>query len=379
VDPSGGARVEAASKEDVTAAAAGPAPKGAAGAAKPAASPKLGALSLEADEVLDTVDIADRPQVAGGKAASCGKLEKMAKAAGFVAPKGLGIPFGTMKRAVKGKRLDGALSELQAALDSRAADVEQKARAVREAVEQCEVQDAIIRSIVAKLPGAERVAVRSSANSEDLENVSGAGLHDSVLGVNAKDPDSLRKAVLQVWGSVFTLRAVQSRHAAGMPLYDGIAMGVLVQPMASRAAGKTYAFIAFSKDVVAGDEGSVYIEVCIGLGETLASASEPGTPYRLVVQKKPPHKVSVRSLASFSHGLHDAPGGPRRVRVDYSEERPSTDAAFLEGLGRDVAAVAVSVEQGYGVPMDMEGLVLEDGGGGKREVHLVQARPIVEG
>lgn len=35
--------------------------------------------------------------------------------------------------------------------------------------------------------GAERVAVRSSANSEDLEKVSGAGLHDSVLGVDIKD------------------------------------------------------------------------------------------------------------------------------------------------------------------------------------------------
>ena len=29
----------------------------------------------------------------------------------------------------------------------------------------------------------------------------------------------------------------------------------------------------------------------IGLGETLASANEPGTPYRLVVQKEPPHEV----------------------------------------------------------------------------------------
>lgn len=27
------------------------------------------------------------------------------------------------------------------------------------------------------------------------------------------------------------------------------------------------------------------------MGETLASANEPGTPYRLVVQKEPPHEV----------------------------------------------------------------------------------------
>lgn len=44
------------------------------------------------------------------------------------------------------------------------------------------------RSDLAKgFPAAARVAVRSSANSEDLEKVSGAGLHDSVLGVDLKE------------------------------------------------------------------------------------------------------------------------------------------------------------------------------------------------
>jgi len=378
VDASGSTRVEQSSQEELHAAAAKRAGAASQVASKKAiAPPKLGALSLDGDKVLDAVEIADKPQIAGGKAASCGKLEKLAKAAGFVAPKGIGIPFGMMKKAVKGEKFDAALRGLKAALDASSADVEASARVVREAVEQCEVPQSVIEGIMAKLPQAERVAVRSSANSEDLENVSGAGLHDSVLGVDARDPGALKKAVLQVWGSMFTLRAVQSRHAAGMPLYDGIAMGVLVQPMASRAASAAYAFIAFSKDVVADDAGSVYIEICIGLGETLASANEPGTPYRLVVQKKPPHAVSVRSLASFSYGLHDAPGGPKHLRVDYSKERPSTDRAFLEKLGQDVAAVADRVEKDYGVPMDMEGIVLEDNG--RREVHLVQARPIVEG
>ena len=43
------------------------------------------------------------------------------------------------------------------------------------------------------------MAVRSSANSEDLEKVSGAGLHDSVLGVEIKDVglgNCLRKEAL---------------------------------------------------------------------------------------------------------------------------------------------------------------------------------------
>jgi len=204
--------------------------------------------------------------------------------------------------------------------------------------------------------------------------VSGAGLHDSVLGVNVQDKDEL-EAVLQVWSSMFTLRAVQSRFMANMPLYRGVAMGVLVQPMVA-LAGRAYAFIAFSKNVVECDAGAVYLEFCVGLGETLASASEPGTPYRLVVQKKAPHAVRVLSLGSFSFGLQDADGGPVAVHVNYSKERLSTDQAFLEQLAREVAQVATKVEESYGLPMDLEGVVLEQEKG--REVHLVQARPIVE-
>lgn len=294
-----------------------------------------------------------------------------------MAPRGLAIPFGVMKKAVAGAKINAALKSLGAALECKSEDIPAQALAVRAAVESCAVPSGIIDAIMKGFPDAQRVAVRSSANSEDLEKVSGAGLHDSVLGVDVKSKACLEKAVLQVWSSLFTLRAVQSRHAARMPLYDSIAMGVLVQPMVSRVDTRVYAFIVFSKDAVADDDTAVSMELCIGLGETLASASEPGTPYRLVVQKEAPNTVSIRALANFSFELRDMPGGPQQVRVDYSKERLSTDKAFLTQVGQEIAAAAVGIERGYGVPMDMEGVVLEQKDG-RREIHLVQARPIVE-
>jgi len=272
--------------------------------------------------------------------------------------------------------VQSAVDALQKALDTDPQTVAPCTQAVRDAIEACRVPEMVLKSLVKGLPkGTARVAVRSSANSEDLEGVSGAGLHDSVLGVDPNNTDELERAVLRVWGSMFTLRAVQSRYAAGMPLFSGIAMGTLVQPMVS-LTGHAYAFIAFSKHVIEQDAGSVYLEVCVGLGETLASADQPGTPYRLVVQKESPHRVEILSLASFSFGLEDAAGGPVPVRVDYSQERLSSDQAFLEQLAQEVASVASAVEDCYGTPMDIEGVVLVKGAG--REIHLVQARPIVE-
>jgi len=217
--------------------------------------------------------------------------------------------------------------------------------------------------------------VRSSSNSEDLDGLSGAGLHDSVLGVDAADAEAVERAVLQVWASLFSLRSVQSRFASKLPLYRGVAMGVLVQPMVS-LAGHAYAFIAFSKHVVENDTDSVYIELCVGLGETLASGAAPGTPYRLLVQKAVPGTVRVLSLGSYSFGLQDACGGLAAERVNYAKERLSTERAFLEEFSREVARVAVEVEEAYGRPMDLEGVVLEKSTG--REIHLVQARPIVQ-
>eukprot|EP00445_Apocalathium_hangoei_P005143 CAMPEP_0203859482 /NCGR_PEP_ID=MMETSP0359-20131031/11872_1 /ASSEMBLY_ACC=CAM_ASM_000338 /TAXON_ID=268821 /ORGANISM="Scrippsiella Hangoei, Strain SHTV-5" /LENGTH=1030 /DNA_ID=CAMNT_0050776405 /DNA_START=114 /DNA_END=3206 /DNA_ORIENTATION=- len=375
VDASGDVRMEGVADSELTALSGSDAAAKAKSSGKTKA--QVGELSLKETKVMPVIDLADSPQTAGSKAASSGKLESIAKAAGFMAPQGFAVPFGVMTKAVSGKDVDDAVAALQKALDDKSDKLESLALAARAAVEKCKVPKEVVDDLIKGLPaGTDRVAVRSSANSEDLEGVSGAGLHDSVLGVDCKDPAALEKAVLQVWSSMFTLRAVQSRHAAGMPLFKGIAMGVLVQPMVS-LEGNVFAFIGFSKHVVDNDAGSVYLEVCIGLGETLASANEPGTPYRLIVQKAAPHAVKIVSLASFSYGLQDAAGGPAMKRVDYSQERLSTDQAFLEKFAREVADVAVKVEQQYGAPMDMEGVVLERGG--SREIHLVQARPIVEG
>jgi len=263
---------------------------------------EVASFSSAVTKVTPVIEIGGKADVAGSKASSSGKLESIAKKSGFKAPTGLAIPFGVMTSAVYNKSIDELVEKLKQALE-KGSKIDDFVPKLRQAVEACTVPKAVIDDIAKGLPkGTQRVAVRSSANSEDLEGVSGAGLHDSVLGVSATDPEELEKAVQTVWSSMFTLRAIQSRYAAGMPLFRGVAMGVLIQPMVYME-GKCFAFIAFSKHVVENDAGSVYMEVCVGLGETLASANEPGTPYRLVVQKAKPNAVKILSLASFSRAL----------------------------------------------------------------------------
>ncbi|KAJ1482356.1 pyruvate phosphate dikinase [Baffinella frigidus] len=187
-----------------------------------------------------------------------------------------------------------------------------------------------------------RIMVRSSANCEDLQAISGAGLYDSIANVKSDDADAVSQAINRVWQSLWTKRAALSRRAAGMK-HPETAMGVLVQVMVagdlSRAAGMKHteaamgvlvqemvagdlSFIAFSSNPVNRDKNQVYIEMCVGMGETLASAAQPGTPYRLTWDKTAA-ACSVSALASFSNALvpakSDKPGAElEAVAIDHS-------------------------------------------------------------
>ena len=57
--------------------------------------------------------------------------------------------------------------------------------------------------------------VRSSSNSEDLPNFSGAGLYTTVP--NVTDENMLAEAVKQSWASVFNYSAYEARRIAGLP------------------------------------------------------------------------------------------------------------------------------------------------------------------
>ena len=72
--------------------------------------------------------------------------------------------------------------------------------------------NALVNKIQTQFAGVGLLAVRSSSSQEDLDNQAGAGLYDSVLDVSATDAAQIKKALTQVWLSLFTKRAVLSRR-----------------------------------------------------------------------------------------------------------------------------------------------------------------------
>ena len=88
---------------------------------------------------------------------------------------------------------------------------------VRDAVLSLTLSPELERAVLAHWRdglGGARVAVRSSATAEDLEDSSFAGQQDTVLGVS--DGPALLDAVRRCWASLFTDRALSYRLQRGV-------------------------------------------------------------------------------------------------------------------------------------------------------------------
>ena len=148
---------------------------------------------------------------------------------------------------------------------------------------------------------------------EDLKNQAGAGLYDSVLNVSGADVNHVKKAITDVWLSLFTKRAVLSRRQLGneqqIPL-----MAILVQEQVSPA----YSFIVHTRDPFTKGSQGIYAELAVGLGETLASGGQPGLPYKMSTSGKGDAcEVTLGGFANYSKAVVPA-GAPRDAAVDYS-------------------------------------------------------------
>ena len=305
------------------------------------------------------------PDNGGGKADGARRLAEWARRteAGFKTPPAWVIPFGVMESALRAA--PEVAADYQASLkrinDWDAAEFTAAAARLRELIHQLAVPAEIAAELAEKFGDTDRLMVRSSANCEDLEELAGAGLYDSIANVAVAE---VAAAVRGVWASLWTRRAALSRRQANIP-HEHAHMAVLVQQMLV----PDFSFVLHTVNPLNHNPGEVYAEIAVGLGETLASAATRGSPYRLVGNKVS-GAISTLAFASFSEALWpDTAGGVMRKVVDYSQIELSRDSEARQRLGKRLAALASFVEAAFLRPQDLEGVVVGD------EIYLVQSRP----
>eukprot|EP00210_Caulerpa_lentillifera_P008291 g7912.t1 len=314
-------------------------------------------------------------ETCGPKAANCGVIEEIAiRAEAFKAPTGVVLPFGVMERCLTKdvlSQITALLIEVDLALDN-SQDISELTEAIHGLIKCQTIPRWITQSIQEQFQKDERVILRSSANVEDLAGLSGAGLHDSIPNMNSHNMKQMAEAILGVWASLYTKRALMARHAAGLP-HDNARMAVLIQQQLT----PVLSFVLHTTDPLTKDANLLTAEIAPGIGETLASGTQ-GTPWRLTVDKRTGN-VATTAFANFSSVLmpkarHDdewSVTGKLMTRVaDYSTLALSVDDENRELLGKRLLRAGEALEKEFGgIPQDIEGALVGN------ELYIVQSRP----
>ncbi|XP_042439164.1 alpha-glucan water dikinase 1, chloroplastic-like [Zingiber officinale] len=197
-------------------------------------------------------------------------------------------------------------------------------------------------------------------------------------------------AIKRVWASKWNERAYFSTRKVKLD-HDLLCMAVLVQQVISA----DYAFVIHTTNPSSGDSSEIYAEVVKGLGETLVGAY-PGRALSFVCKKNnlnspkvlgypsKPTGLFIRSSIIFRSdsngedlegyagaGLYDSVpmDEEEKVILDYVADPLVMDKNFRNSLLSSIAQAGHAIEELYGSPQDIEGVV-KDG-----EIFVVQTRP----
>jgi len=314
--------------------------------------------------------------IVGGKNASLGEMIARLRQAGIRVPDGFATTVDAYRSFLDRNRLAPQIKERLDAFQKGEASLDAAGKSVRELFLRSEFPDDVaeaIRAAYRELCGrygrAEvDVAVRSSATAEDLPGASFAGQQESFLNVVGEE--ALIENCRRCFASLFTDRAITYREDMGFE-HMRVGLSVGVQKMV-RSDGAS-AGVMFSIDTESGFPDVVVINASWGLGESVVQGAVIPDQYMVfkpLLGRDRFRPVIDKVLGPKETKVVYATGGDRTATVPTTTEERQAFALNEDEI-LQLARWAVSIEQHYAMPMDMEWAKDADTG----ELFMVQARP----
>ena len=303
----------------------------------------------------------------GSKSANLGEMLN-SRLTGITIPDGFSIPYYWYAEFMRRNGFDKVIEDLTDDNDfvHNPRIRRQKLEDFRKQIQNGKFDDDLRKEVVAKWKsqlGGKPVFVRSSSNSEDLPNFSGAGLYSSVP--NVIEEDKLIEAVKKVWGSLWNFQGYEARVRNYVSQTD-VYMSALVQVGVDMEKGG----VMITKDPFDDRNiNSVYISAVCGHNSKVVD--NVGIPEQILFNPKS-NSVIVMTLSQQENALAFDANGDLKETVDKcagAKKRVLTDVQ-----ARSLATAAIAIRSAFGgkKQQDIEWGILNG------RLYVVQARPYID-
>jgi len=321
--------------------------------------------SLTETRLLDLNQQRARSSIAyGGKSANLGEV-MFARLPGIVVPNGFTIPFSYYDEFIKHNQLDdvifGLLNDQKFVHDP--AYRREKLVKLREQMATAEFDPTLREQVLAKVAreyAGKGLFVRSSSNSEDLPNFSGAGLYTTVP--NVRGDQELIDAIRKVWASLWNFEAYEARERAGVD-HSKIFMAVLLQEgINSESSGVMISTDPFDPE----NKAAIYISAKRGLGIKVVEGQRIAEQ---IIFRPRTNAVQVLTRSAEDSLLtFDEKGGVKEVPITGDR------VVLKDDVIRRLVRAALDIKRVFGNrEQDIEWAYM------KGQIYIVQARPFVPG
>jgi len=300
----------------------------------------------------------------GGKSANLGEVMH-ASLPGIIVPGGFTIPFYYYDEFIKRNNLD---DEIFALLNDqkfvhdpayRRGRLETLRAHIQKAEFAPELREEVLDRVAREFPG-KGLFVRSSSNSEDLPNFSGAGLYTTVP--NVRGDNEVIEAIKTVWASLWNFDAYEFRERANVD-HSKIFMAVLLQEgINSESSGVMISTDPFDKENV----GAIYISAKRGLGIKVVEGQRIAEQ---IIFRPRTNAVQVLTRSAEDSLLtFDENGGVKEVPITGDR------VVLTDEVIRRLVRAATEIKRVFGSrDQDIEWAYM------KGQIFIVQSRPYIPG
>lgn len=298
----------------------------------------------------------------GGKSANLGEMMR-ARLPGIIVPSGFTVPFFYYDQFISENNLDESIHEMMNDQKFVHDPVYRRRRLadLRERIQNGALNDQlrgeVLRLVHTQFSG-KGLFARSSSNSEDLPNFSGAGIHSSVP--NVKGDHQLIEAIKTVWASLWNFEAYEARERAGID-HSQVYMAVLIQEgINADSAGVMLTTDPYDRE----NKSAYYISAKRGLGIKVVEGKRVAEQ---IIFRPQTNTIQVLTRSAEDSLLtFDEKGGVKEVPI--SGQR----AVLTDEMIRKLVKAAQGIKRVFGGrDQDIEWIYV----GG--QIYIVQARPFV--